>query len=308
MTATTQAHNLSPRATATPTAPFGSQIGRIAFDGICAARQRVAGACRATTQLLGGRLISVPISSVSCEYGFSLADDGWHYFRALLNDHSHNGSMQLCDSAFYRFFRHPEIRAARYVNDVLFLHDPEKRRRSNECLFHFNTYPWGEWSRRESLGGGTPFGRHYDRTTGSDTRDRYGYRANIWYEPGDEHALQKEWRQTIDVYESVRQSYSPLRHGAFPEVVLLVRNDGAIRVIRKEGHHRLTALAQLGRTRVRVMVSRRSMGIVRERDVQNWYYVKHGLCSPGVALMIFRAFFELNGRERLKHLGIDGGY
>jgi hypothetical protein len=194
------------------------------------------------------------------------------------------------------------------VNDVLFLHDPSKRRLASAFNFHFNTYPWGEWTRRESLTGGTPFGLHYDRMTGNHTRDRYGYRANIWYEPGDEHALRKEWRQTLGVYESVRRSYAPVQHGAFPEVVVLVRKDGSTRVIRKEGHHRLAALAQLGHSHVKVVVSRRSMGWVHENDVHNWYYVKRGMCSREVALMIFHAFFELNGRERLKHLEIDGGY
>jgi hypothetical protein len=48
--------------------------------------------------------------------------------------------------------------------------------------------------------------------------------------------------------------------------------------------------------------------IVRETEVENWYYVKHGFCTPEDALEIFHAFFELNGRERIAYLGLPTGY
>src|SRR5439155_13574246 len=133
----------------------------------------VAGVCRSTAQLLSGKLLSVPMELISDEYGFSLADDGWHYFRSILADYQRNPRIALSQTTIYRFFRHPEVRAAKSVNDVLFLHDRARCDRA-AYRFHFNTYPWGEWSKRAALIGGTPFGLHYDHVTGCDTRHRYG--------------------------------------------------------------------------------------------------------------------------------------
>ena len=61
-------------------------------------------------------------------------------------------------------------------------------------------------------------------------------------------------------------------------------------------------------TAARVLLSRSTIGVVREQDVNSWYYVKRGLCSADDALDIFQAFFELNGRERIQFLKLPGTY
>ena len=89
---------------------------------------------------------------------------------------------------------------------------------------------------------------------------------------------------------------------------MLLRRDGQVRFIRKEGHHRLSALAHLGHKSVRVLLSRATVGVVREQDVNSWYYVKRGLCRAEDALEIFHAFFHLNGRERIQFLNLSATY
>lgn len=48
-----------------------------------------------------------------------------------------------------------------------------------------------------------------------------------------------------------------------------------------------------------------SVKFVAEAEVEDWYYVRRGLCPPEQALGIFNAFFELDGRERLEYLGLS---
>jgi hypothetical protein len=242
------------------------------------------------------------------EYAFSLAPDGWHYFRALLAEYERNPDVRLEDTTFFRFFQDERVSSVRYLNDVLFLHDADRRSSADGYKFYFGTYPWGDFWTRYSLIGGKPWGHHYDRVEGTMTRDLYGYRNNPWYQPGDSHPLEIEWKKTVGLYHSLKQGYYPQWYGTFPEVVLLVRRDGEMRAVRVEGHHRLSILSHLGHEQVTVLIPANSLGVVHESDVEQWYYVKRRLCTPERALEIFHAFFELNGRERLEFLGLPCVY
>jgi hypothetical protein len=162
------------------------------------------------------------------------------------------------------------------------------------------------------------------------TRDLYGYRRNLWYRPGDSHPLEMEWTKTIQLYQSIKSGYHPFLSGALPEVTLLVRRDGEMRAMRYNGQHRLAILSLLGYKKITALVpsaaaisaelaSWPTMSllpkiiyprevIVREEEVEDWHYVKHGHCTPEQALEIFHAFFELNGRERITYLGLPAVY
>jgi hypothetical protein len=257
--------------------------------------------------MLAGRLRRIPMELVMDEYAFSLAPDGWHYLRALVAEYDRYPGIRLEDSTFFRFFQDERIRGVRYLNDVLFLHETHRQAR-HEFKFYFGTYPWGDFWTRYSVMGGKPWGYHYDRIEGKDTRDLYGYRRNPWYQPGDVHALQAEWNQTVRLFASLRTGYRPRWHGSFPEVVLLLRADGALRAVRCEGHHRLSILSYLGHGEVTVVIPTNSLAVVKEVEVDQWYYVKKGLCGREDALAIFHAFFSVNGRERIQYLGLDPVY
>ena len=89
---------------------------------------------------------------------------------------------------------------------------------------------------------------------------------------------------------------------------LLIRRNGEMRGVMGNGHHRLAILAHLGRNKVTVTLPSDWAGVVRETEVDQWYYVKNGSCSRERALEIFYAFFELNGRERIEDLGLPTVY
>ncbi len=272
--------------------------------------------------LSSGRLKRIDVRTITNEFAFSFADEGWNYFRALVAEYDKDPGIRLEDSVFYRFFRHDLIRSVRNLNDLLFLNKPELRDRGFQ--FALGTYPWGD-----HVGGG-PWGHHFDRVEGKSTRDLYGPRANIWHKPGDAHSLQLEWKHTISSYHAIREGYRPLRAGQLPEVTLLIRRNGARRAVRYNGQHRLAVLSHLGRKRLTVLVpSARTINaelgswpsfsslpkvvsegeiVVREKEAESWPYVKRGLCSREQALEMFCAFFDLTGRERVRFLGLPEVY
>ncbi len=292
-------------------APVGSRSTEQRADlrGVVRQARTIAfGLSTSLSLALRGKLRRLPTSVLTDEYAFSYGSDGWHYFRALIAEYERHPDVDPRKTTFYQFFEHDRVRSARYLEDILFLHTPSRRWRDDEHRFFFGTYPWGDWGRTESTVGGKPWGHYYDRLHRTSTRDLYGYRRNPWYEPGDPFPLDVEWKQTIRLYHALRRGYHPLLYGSLPSVVLLVREDGQIRAVRRNGNHRLSILAHLGRQRVTVWIAPDSVEEVRESDVDDWYYVKRGICSRRHALAIFNAYFELNGRERIESLGIPPVY
>ena len=277
---------------------------------------------RRVRYIRSGKLRQIPLKWITNEFAFSFADDGWNYFRALVAEHDRKPKLRLEDSIFCHFFQQERVKSVRYLNDLLFLHQPERRDRGYQ--FALGTYPWGD-----HVGGG-PWGHYFDQITGNSTRDLYGPRANLWYDPSDPHPLRLEWEQTLRTWNELRDGYHPLRAGHFPEVTLLVRRNGEYRAMRYNGQHRLAALSHLGRKRLMVLVpSARSINadlaswpsvsslpkvvhngeiIVREAEVDDWPYVKSEMCTREQALEIFNAFFDSNGRERIQALGLAPGY
>jgi hypothetical protein len=270
-----------------------------------------------------GTLKRIPIEFVTNEFAFSFSDEGWNYFRAIVAEYEKEPYIDLEKTTFFRFFQDERVKSVRYLNDLLFLHDAPRRTRGFK--FYLGTYPWSD-----HVGGG-PWGHYYDLLAGKNSRDMYGERQNIWYEPGDRRPIEIEWKRTIHLYEALKDCrYRPFLHRDFPEVTLLVRRDGAIRAVRYNGQHRLSVLSHLGHRKVTALIpSPHSINeslatwttfsdlpkvvyehevIVRETDIERWHYVKHGLCTPDEALEIFHAFFELNGRERITYLGIPSVY
>jgi len=252
-------------------------------------------------QTLDGQLITIPMKLITDEFAFALDSDGWNYYGALLADYGKNPNIPLEATTFFRFFQHACINSIRYLEDVLFFHEPQGRMDEKRFRFYLGTYPWGGLTETASLVGGTPFGWYYDRVEERSTRDLWGYGKTLWYQPNDRHTIECEWDLTTKQFCCLQHGYHPWLHLSVPAVTMLIRHDGDRRAIIVDGHHRLSILSYLGYDQVRVEV----MQQVEEAEVDQWYYVKRGDCSRQQALEIFNAFFRLNGRERLAYLNLD---
>jgi hypothetical protein len=265
-----------------------------------AQRGLIANTVKFSKLALRGKLMTLPMNVITDEFAFSLAPEGWNYYSALLAEYERQPGIPPEKTTYYRFFQHPRLNQLRSLEDILYLHEPSRRQGPNGFTFHLGVYPWGGLNETHSLAGGTPFGWHYDQVTGAMTRDRWGYKRTLWYQPRDSETLNVEWNLTIHNLLTLRQGYRPLLHGSVPCVCLLVRRDGSVRGVMGDGHHRLAVLHHLGLRQVTVQIVQR----VEEARVAEWYYVKSGQSSTGQALEIFNAFFELTGRERLLALNL----
>ncbi len=259
------------------------------------------------------RLVRVPIALITDEFGFSPAPGGWNHYTALLADVDRNpGSQNLDrhhagappDGEFRWFFHNEAVNEVRDLNDLFDLGSPDPGFQQ-EPRFWLGTYPWGGLLADDVGSPGQPFGWAYDRKTGADTSELWGRGRNLWYRPDDESTLRNEWRLTVELYRSIRRSYSPLRSRGFPTVAMLRHLDGARRAVIIDGHHRLAVLAHLGATSVTVEVE----STIDLADVDRWYHVRTGYCSAQQAARFFQALFDLNGSERVSRLATvsEGG-
>lgn len=247
-----------------------------------------------------GSLTRIPVRVLTDEFGFGIGRDGWNFYTDLISEYSSTPDVRLEGTRFFRFFQDPRINAVRFLDDILFLHDPD-RSREGRMRFHLGTYPWGGLTKDDCLVGGTPFGWYYDSVAGTATRDLWGTGESVWYRPNDTEVLEREWEKTTGLYRAIEKGYRPLRHLSFPSVTLLVRRGGETRAIMGDGHHRLSILSCLGYEKVIVEV----IQVVEETRVEDWHYVRLGQCSREQALETFGAFFETTGIERLRALGLD---
>ncbi len=265
------------------------------------------------------RLRRVPMNLICDEFAFSLAPGGWHPFVALLDDLVRSNDPQATTD-FERFFRSSSVNAVRNLNDLLDLgqattgrpsspeppapHNPPDATGSVTPLlgelprFWLGTYPWGGLTAPDVGKPGPAFGWAHDAETGASTAELWGRHRTVWYRPDNESTLANERRLTTDLAASMANGYRPLRARGFPRLTILRRADRSYRAVIVDGHHRLAVLAHLGATSVVAEIE----AIVDEVNIERWFHVRSGHCSPHHARLFLNAFFDLDGSERFDHV------
>jgi hypothetical protein len=247
--------------------------------------------------LTRGQLTRVPIEQITDEFAFALSEPGWNRYSAVLESHDADPGANLESTAFHRFFNDERVNAVRDLNDLLSLSDSPGRY-DGVARFWLGEYPWGGLIGPNTATTGAPYGWAHDEAENTDTSELWGRGRNLWYRPNDEYTVRTEWRRIIELYESMKHRYSPIKARGFPRVTLFVRRDGDRRAVIVDGHHRLAILGHLGAEKATVEVD----AVVREADVAEWPRVRAGYCSAEEALVFFRSFFELDGSERFHHV------
>jgi hypothetical protein len=245
-----------------------------------------------------GNIQCMLISEITDEFAFSFGPTGWNYLRALAQSHDDTNDRERRYAQFEMFFQHAIINAVRHLEDLLFLHVPDTRAALGDGGHYLGTYPWGGLTRHDTRNGGVPFGWFYDEQEQADTRELWGYGSNLWYRPSDAYTIAAERDRSRCQKADLQNGFHPWRRLSFPTVARLERSDGAYRGVVVDGHHRMACLGLMGYRDVPVIVTE----IVREADIDDWYYVKRGRCSRDRALAVFNAFFELDGSERFAAL------
>lgn len=129
--------------------------------------------------------------------------------------------------------------------------------------------------------------------------------GNQHFGPNSQSFGEKQYQKLIHTYELLSM------HGYHPEIFpdgyitgyLLIKDDD-YRFIVLEGQHRIAALSLMGVEKITCKFTKERPHIVDFRDSEKWSQVKNGLYRRSVAERVFTKFFQENGREKARHLGI----
>lgn len=214
---------------------------------------------------------------------FSFSMSGWHYLTAVLREYADHPEVRYHQSVLRHFHdRYQPSDMSTLVGD-----DPNITFRPPVGIL-----PWGSFDVALSKTGGCPKDVRQSRQFG----------------PTDIRGVKWDFSQIRHLYGHVKtEGYRPFGHeSGFISGVFLCRNNGERRFVLLDGTHRCAILSFLGQAVVTMRYAPGCHREIREDDVEDWYYVKRGLCSVSDALAYFHAYFEHNGLERARRLGLIG--
>jgi hypothetical protein len=111
-----------------------------------------------------------------------------------------------------------------------------------------------------------------------------------------------EYRRLTEITESIRRNgYHPDR----PIRGFLMRREGELRFFVRGGKHRAAALAFLGARSLPVKLISGWPLVVDRTDASRWPLVQDGRLTKEVAERIFDRYFDFDGSQQARRLGID---
>jgi len=233
--------------------------------------------------IYGGRqLCEVPLEICTNPMGFSFAPTGWNYLVAQLQQFDRGGVPALEETLLYRYHQRYQPRD---MSDL-----PQAAGMQVQFQPGLSIYPWGSFRIEDSRKGGV-------------VKDA---RSSRFYGPSTAALVAQDVANLQDLYQALKtQGYRPWRRGnTFIGGVFLERDDGARRFVVLQGNHRTAVLAHLGHRTMTARYLNDHFRCIREKDLDRWYYVRSGQCSPADARAYFHAYFQADGRERARRLGL----
>lgn len=227
-------------------------------------------------------LINVDLEICTNSFGFSYSQSGWHPIIALLREVDSNHQLLYSqDSVFFKYYeKYQPVDMLHLVNGLY-----------SQVSFAppLGILPWGGFSKETMRNGGSPL-KNTSWLTG----------------PLDNDSIRLNIKRSIDLLNNVkRYGYKPwMPQNSFVEGCFLEKEDGDKRFVVIHGKHRAAVLSYLGFDHIMVRYAPEAVKVIHENDVHTWFYVKNRKCSVDDALAYFNAYFELNGKERARNLGL----
>ena len=226
-------------------------------------------------------LVEVPLEICTNYLAFSLSHRGWHYYTALFQEYDKNSKLGWEESILWKFHNTYQPK------DISTLLPPNMNPK-----FHpeIGIYPWGHFNIELSKVGGQPYDIENTNACG----------------PSEPELIQREFNHLLHLYESIkRNGYKPWKYrNGFITGTFLVKENGDRRFLLTEGNHRCAILSHLNYDTAKMWLMPDYYSIIHEDNVDSWYYVKNGQCSREEALAYFNGYFNNNGKERAKALGL----
>lgn len=211
--------------------------------------------------------------------GFSFGKDGWHFIVEYLREVESNPSIHFKDSILYQYHKfYQPISMSELVRSA-----------GMEVSFDpgFFRYPWGNFRK--------------DFNYELPAKDK---RLSRFCGPSDDDLIQSEATNITKLRDAIKVvGYNPWKSpNSFIGGSFLKRRNGEYRFVVLQGNHRVSVMSYLG---IKTFIARDLPGHyshISEGNIDEWYYVRNGMCSREDAKKYFDAFFILNGIERAQRL------
>ena len=234
-----------------------------------------------------GDILEVELEKCRDLQHFSYAPEGWHPFREVLREHLQNPGLTY-DSSFLKTFFHrfqPRNRQEQLLEG--------ERGRLKPLSLGWPDYPWYPGA-----------GRIPQRYLTDLMQERGG---NQHFGPNSREFGEIEYRRIINTYRMMEEyGYQPeiFPDGYVTGYLLVWGND--YRFVVREGQHRMPAISLLGPRVLRCRLDKQGLSprTVDLKDIDDWPQVKSGLYPREVARRLFLKFFQENGREKARRLGL----
>ncbi|MDV2583344.1 hypothetical protein [Alkalibacillus haloalkaliphilus] len=211
-----------------------------------------------------------------CDWqGLYCSDEGWHYFRAVLQEYKENPKLKYEKSILKIYYK-------KYQPQTLL-----------ECLFYGEENQYEHLVTNELLE--LPWGIRFKSP--DKNHQHYG--------PNSKSFGEKEINRIINVYESIStEGYQPEKYKDGYIRGFYLRRGDDYRFMITGGQHRLAALKELGYESIVVKIHVKDKRVVDRKDVKNWKNVREGMYNEELALKVFDQFFDQNGREKAEKIGV----
>jgi hypothetical protein len=241
-----------------------------------------------TPSVLGPTTFEVDLARVTTPCGFSYHPDGWHPYRATLEEVLAEPDVPYTRTALAHYY---DVYQPSTVQEAILEHVSEP------------LAPIGQWPALlalfKHLWSLTP---RYVATILKNPENAKGGRQQFGPQPVEFGRSQVE--RVYRSYESLAKGYQP---EAFPDGYLtgyfLVR-DGDYRFVVFNGNHRLAAFEKLGIDRPLATVASGHPPVVDANRLDRWTHGRYGVYPRAVAELLFDKLFTETGREKAQRLGL----
>ena len=229
-------------------------------------------------------IVEVKLEKCRDWQGYSYTEDGWHYFSALIKEYLENPALTYEESILRKYYKKFQPKSWQEC----FCFDEEEQ--LQPISRGWPPLPW-EAAIKNNIG--------------KSVIIENSINDNQHYGPNSDVFGRKEFERTINIYKKLeKEGYQPEsnRDGYIRGYYLKKKNDYRFKVT--AGQHRIAALGILSYENIKVRIQKNTERVVDIKNIKNWPNVCNGEYDVKLAIQIFEYYFNKNGREKAKKIGL----
>ena len=236
--------------------------------------------------------IAFEMPLAKCRYPFHFSYDplGWHPFVQTLKQYQENPELRYRDSVLFEFYSKHQPKSL--LEAFFGTPDAVADDLSSLAELAIPQYePFFPWDPKKPTAKG-------EKGLGS----AHGHQG---FGPVSDDKGELELRRLTQTYDSIKASGYQPSHGHDGDIRgYLLKTDDDYRFIVRQGLHRAAVLSAMNYTHIRVRFFDPYPRAIFEHELSNWPQVKNGVMTQKAAECIFSMFFQENGTEKARRIGL----